>query len=110
MLMPVVAAMAIAWGGWWVLSVPVLIFGLIPVLDAACGHERGNPIEGTPPRAGLRPDLSLWAWVPTQVVMIGAAVARIMSCSSGRRVWARRRWRKLYHGSLVSVSGRLRGL
>ena len=85
MLMPVVAAMAIAWGGWWVLSVPVLIFGLIPVLDAACGHERGNPIEGTPPRAGLRPDLSLWAWVPTQVVMIGAAVARAPAMTPGER-------------------------
>lgn len=83
MLMPVVAAMTIAWGGGWVLAMPILIFGVIPVLDAFCGHDRDNPVPGTAMGVDRFADLALWAWVPVQLMVIGAAVARADAMTRG---------------------------
>jgi len=79
-LVPGSAALAVALGGWWSWSTVVLVFGITPVLDALLGENHRNPPtepDGPPPQRDPVFDLALWAWVPAQLAIVGAAVWRV---------------------------------
>lgn len=66
-------------GGLWPLITPALVFGLIPLLDLAMGHDPSNPDDDQLEARRRNPlyDLSLRLWVPLQLVAIGAGLWRV---------------------------------
>ncbi len=60
--------------GWWL--VPVLVFGLIPVLDVLSGHDRDDASDDEVARREANPlfNLALRLWVPTQLACLGFAM------------------------------------
>jgi alkane 1-monooxygenase len=62
-------------GIWLVLS-PVVVFGMVPILDLFFGREQRLLEETVQPR-DWRYDVWLWLWVPLQLAAIGLGVAFI---------------------------------
>jgi alkane 1-monooxygenase len=60
-------------GGWFLLSVPVLTFVLIPTFDFLAGLDPFNPGDDNEEilRKGLSFRLITWFWVPVQLLLTG---------------------------------------
>lgn len=78
----VVAAWLVGPWAWWV--PPVVIFGLIPVIDPLLGHDTSGPDEAR----GHRPvtDLPLLLWVPVQLGLIALVVAAAADLTLVQRI------------------------
>lgn len=77
-LVPVVI-LAAAWGGWWVLAVPLYTWGLFTLLDALTGLNTDNADPETP-----RTDLFWYRaitliWFPVQFVLVFGLIAYVAS-------------------------------
>lgn len=68
--MPVVTAVGIVKGGWWIALGPVYLLGILPVLDLVGGFDRKNPVPGRVGKTTASEDLVLWSWVPLQLAFI----------------------------------------
>ncbi len=69
-----VAGMAL--GGWWTWTLPVVIFGLIPVLDQVLPASTAN-LDAEGEQAALSDrfyDAVLYVWVPIQLAIVAATV------------------------------------
>ena len=70
-------------GGTWIALTPVLLFGLVPILDVVFGLDKRDP---SPDAA--RPfsaDVALFAWLPIQLAVIGMFVAGLEPESASGR-------------------------
>jgi len=65
-----VAILGAAWGGWWVLALPVYSWGMFSLLDAALGLNADNPDPATPEDGLFWYRLITLIWVPVQVVLL----------------------------------------
>lgn len=74
-------AVATALGGAWPLLVPAFVFAALPALDLLVGRDPSDPDDEELARRARDPlyDLLLRAWVPTQLGLLGFAVARVAS-------------------------------
>lgn len=77
-LIPAAWVVGHALGGPWVLLPVVLIFGLVPALDAVLGHDRrdADPSEEQARARNPLYDLALFAWVPVQLTVLGLGLLR----------------------------------
>ncbi len=71
-LVPVSVVIGFRLGGWYTFVTPVMVFGMVPVLDLIIGRETKNPreedIEGLEGRLGYR--IFTWICAPMQVLMV----------------------------------------
>ncbi len=65
-----VAILGAAWGGWWVLALPVYSWGMFSLLDATLGLNADNPDPATPEDGLFWYRLITLIWVPVQVVLL----------------------------------------
>ncbi len=72
--MAVAAGLGIAFGGQWIVVLPVLIFVVVPIADALSGLRTENPAEGE--AASPFADLALYLWVPVQLALVSGLVWR----------------------------------
>lgn len=68
-------------GGWWLLSVPLYVFVVVPLADALGGldHDDIEPENAARIWRSWRYDVWLWLWVPVQLVLIGLGILRATS-------------------------------
>lgn len=72
--MPVVTAVGLAKGGWWIALGPLYLLGLLPLLDLLVGHDHDNPVPARVGPARAAHDFVLWSWVPVQLAFIAFAL------------------------------------
>ncbi|PVH28300.1 alkane 1-monooxygenase [Pararhodobacter oceanensis] len=70
---PLIAAGA-AWGGWWLLLIPLYAFGLITILDFITGLNSANPQIDTPVSELFWYRLITLVWFPVQMALIFGAL------------------------------------
>jgi alkane 1-monooxygenase len=70
-IVPATAAISIALGGAWLLLTPIVLFGLLPLLDEL-SLDTENPDDETTERRLRNPffDLLLFAWVPLEIALL----------------------------------------
>jgi alkane 1-monooxygenase len=61
-------------GGWALLSLPIYGWVLLPLLDAALGHNKDNPDVSTPERDLFWYRLITMVWCPIQAIVIFGAL------------------------------------
>lgn len=87
-LIPLTAALGVAFGGWWLAITPLFIFALTPVLDWLVGLDEENLDEGAE-EAALASRLYPWvvrAWAPMQLGVIVGGLYRTSVAGSGWEV------------------------
>ncbi len=70
-------AAGLAAGGAWPLVVPAFVFGVVPVADVLLGRDESD----LGPQTWWH-DLPLWAWVPTQLAIVGWLVTAAPALSA----------------------------
>ncbi|WP_417586642.1 alkane 1-monooxygenase [Pararhodobacter oceanensis] len=70
---PLIAAGA-AWGGWWLLLIPLYAFGLVTLLDFVTGLNSTNPQIDTPVSELFWYRLITLVWFPVQMALIFGAL------------------------------------
>jgi alkane 1-monooxygenase len=75
-LIPLLCGLAVMWGGWAYWIPPLFMFGITPVLDAVLGLEKADLEADSAAEKwrDLRYDAWLWAWIPLQLAIQGAAL------------------------------------
>lgn len=76
--LPLLAAAGLAYGGMWAWALPVVIFGLVPLVELFLPGERANPsveVEAER-RRDARFDALLYLAVPVQILLMGALAVR----------------------------------
>ena len=67
-LVPLVVAAA-AWGGWWLLAVPLYALVMVSLMDAAAGLNTSNPDPATPEATLFWHRLVTLIWFPVQLAV-----------------------------------------
>jgi len=75
-MLPILPVLAVELGGFWTYAPLLLVFGLIPLLDAVFGLDTENPDENAPRRRWLF-DLPLLLWVPVQLGTTAWVIVRL---------------------------------
>ncbi|MFN7146169.1 MAG: alkane 1-monooxygenase, partial [Myxococcota bacterium] len=83
--LPVLAVAGLAFGGAWAWALPVVIFGLVPLVELFLPGARSNPNaeEEAERRRDARFDALLYLAVPVQFLLLGALVIRAETLPPG---------------------------
>ncbi|TRW99446.1 alkane 1-monooxygenase [Paracoccus sp. M683] len=82
------AMLAVIWGGWWWILLPVYAWYLTTGLDAILGTEDRNPDTETPDDALFWHRAVTLIWPPLQLAVIFGAIWYVTKVDAGRSGWA----------------------
>jgi alkane 1-monooxygenase len=85
-LVPLSAAAGLSLGGPWLLTTPLFVFAITPVLDSLVGRSERNP-NGDEDGQRLRHDVWLWLWLPVQFGILAWGLAAFVG--EGVGIWER---------------------
>ncbi len=77
-----VALLGAAWGGFWVLTLPLYTWVLFTFLDALTGLNEANANPNTPDRDLFWHRLITWIWFPVQAMLIFGMIYHVTHSSS----------------------------
>jgi alkane 1-monooxygenase len=78
-ILPPIIILAAKWGGPWTFLPPVIIYVIIPAIDALVGLSPRNPGEGGEQSLSANPAFRVvtWLWVPVQLALVVWALEQV---------------------------------
>jgi alkane 1-monooxygenase len=79
--LPPIIVLSAEWGGLWTFLPPVIIYVIIPAMDALVGLNPENPRAGEEPALSANPAFRAitWLWVPVQLALVVWGLEQVAS-------------------------------